>query len=319
MAHGLEFDSNGNAMMAYAGDRCWHGLGVKVSNDLTPRQMMEAAQLDWTVDMVPAYATVGGKVVDVGHSALVRSLDQKVLDVVPNDWQPTQNEEAFNFFNEFVAAGDMTMETAGSLKGGTIIWAMAKIKDSFTLFKGKDQVDSYLLFSNPHQYGQSINVRSTFVRVVCNNTLTAALSEKTEHQVRKSHRTKFNGDEVKLQLGLAHDQLMAYKEAAEYLSQKRYANEDINDYFRRVFPMITKDSEKKESELSKTARVAIEAMETQPGAELGQGTWWQLLNAATYVTDHVVGRSADSRLASAWFGQGARVKNVALKTALEMA
>lgn len=320
MAHNLEFDNSG-AMMTWAktGGVPWHGLGVPVSDDLTPQQMMEAARLDWTVDMIPAFAEVNGQRIDVGHSALVRSTDGKVLDVVTNDWNPTQNSEAFEFFNDFIAAGDMSMETAGSLKGGTIIWALAKIKDGFTLFGGKDQIDSYLLFVNPHQYGSSIVVKHTPTRVVCNNTLSISLNEKTQHQVRQSHRRKFDGTEAKMQLGIAHDQLMAYKEAAEYLSQKRFKDEDVVEYFRRVFPMVTKDEEKKAEKLSRPAQLAMSVMDEQPGAEMGEGTYWQMLNATTFAVDHLLGRSRDSGLTSAWLGQGSRIKNTALKVALEMA
>ena len=55
MSHELEM-IDGKAQMAYAGDVPWHGLGVKVSNDLTPQQMLEAAGLDWTVDPVELFA-----------------------------------------------------------------------------------------------------------------------------------------------------------------------------------------------------------------------------------------------------------------------
>lgn len=74
------------------------------------------------------------------------------------------------------------MHTAGSLKGGQQVWALAKIKESFDVF-GDDTVESYLLFSNPHQYGKSINVRFTPVRVVCNNTLTMSLESKADRAV----------------------------------------------------------------------------------------------------------------------------------------
>jgi len=138
MAHELEI-VNGNAQMAYAGDVPWHGLGVKVPADLTPDQMLEAAGLNWTVTKVPTFATYNDKNISVGKSALIRSNDERVLDVVSDDWNAVQNSEAFEFFNEFIAAGDMEMHTAGSLKNGQIVWALAKIKDSFEAFKG-DQV-----------------------------------------------------------------------------------------------------------------------------------------------------------------------------------
>ena len=182
MAHNIEL-VNGKAQMAYAGDVPWHGLGTKVPNDLTPAQMLDAAGLNWTVDKIPAYAKIDGKNVAIGQSALVRSFDNKILDVVSDDWNPVQNEEAFDFFNDFVAAGDMEMHTAGSLQDGKIVWGLAKVKESFELFKG-DQIDSYLLFSNFHKYGHSTDVRFTPIRVVCNNTLTLSLNSKVEQMAK---------------------------------------------------------------------------------------------------------------------------------------
>jgi phage/plasmid-like protein (TIGR03299 family) len=318
MAHELEMIGD-QASMAYAGDLPWHGLGVRVPSDLSPIQMLDAANLNWSVEKIPAYAEVAGKQVAVGKSALVRSSDNAILDVVSDDWNPMQNEAAFEFFNDFVGAGDMEMHTAGSLKGGKLVWGLAKVNDSFELFGGRDQVDSYLLFTNPHMYGQSIDVRMTPIRVVCNNTLSLSLNTMSKQMVKVSHRREFNADEVKETLGVAKEKLQSYKEMAEYLSKKRFNDENIVDYFKRVFPVIT---EKQESTkvLSKNAEIALEdILYTQPGAEFGEGTWWQAFNAVTYMTDHVMGRNADNRLQSAWFGQNKALKTKALDLALEMA
>jgi phage/plasmid-like protein (TIGR03299 family) len=317
MAHALEM-INGEAQMAYAGDVPWHGLGVKVSNDLTPQQMLKAAGLDWTVDPVDLFAEVGDKRLATGHRALVRSSDQRVLDVITDDWNPVQNQEAFEFFNDFVAAGDMSMETAGSLKDGKIVWALAAVKESFELFGGKDKVDAYLHFTNPHAYGQSIDVRFTPIRVVCNNTLTLSLNTKSKNMVKVSHRREFDGDMVKEALGVAKDKLAKYKEMAQYLSQKRYTDESVTDYFKRVFPVLTTKTES-EKVLSKSAVRALEVIDTQPGAEFGRGTWWQAFNCVTFMSDHEIGRSVDSRLTSAWYGANKNLKTKALETAVEMA
>lgn len=319
MAHELEILENGQASMAYAGDVPWHGLGVKVSNDLTPEQMLKAAGLDWTVDPVKLYAEVGNDRLPTGHSALVRSSDQRVIDVITNDWNPCQNHEAFEFFNDFVAAGEMEMHTAGSLKDGEIVWALAKVKDSFELFNGRDQVDAYLHFTNPHRYGQSIDVRFTPIRVVCNNTLTLSLNMKSKNMIKVSHRREFDPEMAKEALGVAKHKLAQYKEMAQFLSQKRFNDENIVDYFKRVFPVLTTKAES-EKELSKSAQYALDqGMDEQPGAEFGQGTWWQAFNTVTYMTDHVIGRTADSRLTSAWYGANKNLKTKALELAVEMA
>tara|TARA_R110000823_G_scaffold205137_4_gene336093 strand:+ start:309 stop:1325 length:1017 start_codon:yes stop_codon:yes gene_type:complete len=319
MSHELEM-VNDQASMAYAGDVPWHGLGVKVSNDLTPDQMLKAAGLDWSVEAIPAVATLAdGTPINTGHSALIRSSDNRVLDVITDDWNPMQNADAFEFFNDFVAAGDMEMHTAGSLKDGSIVWALAKVKDSFELFGGKDKVDAYLHFTNPHKYGASIDVRFTPIRVVCNNTLTLSLNTKSKNMVKVSHRRQFDGDLVKETLGVAKEKLATYKEMAQHLSQKRYTNESIVEYFARVFPVLTQ-KEVAKKDLSKSATYALEeALSEQPGADLGEGTWWQAFNTVTYMTDHIIGRSVDSRLTSAWYGANKNLKTKALQLAVEMA
>ena len=313
MAHMVE-------TMAYAGATPWHGLGVQVPSDLSPAQMLEKAGLNWTVRKVPAFADIDGQKTNVGWSALVRSSDSEMLSVVSNDWNPVQNHEAFEFFHEYCAAGDMEMHTAGSLRDGQIVWVLAKIKESFELFKG-DTVESYLLFTNPHKFGQSIDVRFTPIRVVCNNTLTLSLAQNADRMVKKSHRTEFDPAQVKEQLGIATDKLAKYKEMAAFLGSKRYTNESLKDYFNRIFPVLVYNKEKgpQRKELSKSATRALEVINTQPGAQYAEGSWWQAFNAVTYLTDHEIGRSADSRLTSAWFGPNKNLKVKALETAVEMA
>jgi len=321
MAHELEF-VNGVAQMAYVGATPWHGLGKEVPADLTPEQMLEAAGLNWEVKKYPTFAVLDDNdpdsVIETGQSALVRLSDKKMLDVVSDDWNPVQNAEAFEFFNEFVMAGDMEMHTAGSLKGGQIIWGLAKIKESFELFKG-DKIDSYLLFSNFHKYGFSTDVRFTPIRVVCNNTLTLSLSSAVERMVKISHRKQFDPANVKGMLGIATDKLKKYQEMAQFLGSKKAKTESVVEYFERIFPMTTTSKEKEEGKRSKNADIALGILHTQPGAEYAEGTWWQPFNAVTYMTDHIMGRSADTRLTSAWYGYNKGLKTKALELAVEMA
>ena len=95
MAHNVE-------TMAYAGEVPWHGLGEKVPSDLSPRQMMEKAGCDWEVEKVPTFAQHGMQQIPTGTSALIRSTDNTVLaPMVGDGWEPVQNSEAFDFFNEY--------------------------------------------------------------------------------------------------------------------------------------------------------------------------------------------------------------------------
>ena len=315
MAHEVEI-INGQAQLAYAGDKPWHGLGVEVRNDMTPFQMMEKAGLDWSVEKEEVFTASGTKV--PGKKALVRQSDGSILDMVGDDWNPVQNEEAFQFFSDFVMAGGMEMNVAGSLKEGRNVFALAKVKESFSIL-GEDQVDSYLLFSNPHQYGKAIDIRFTPIRVVCNNTLTFSLNSASKNFVKIGHRSTFDADIVKQQMGLASEKFAKYKEMAEFLSTKRFKVEDLLQYYNEVFPHREQREIASAEDLSRPARQAFEVLETQPGAEFGEGTWWQAFNSVTFMTDHIQGRSAETRLQSQWFGGNQARKIRAAEKAVEFA
>jgi len=307
--------------MAYAGRVPWHGLGKKVHPDLTPFQMMEAANLNWEVIKVPItydveYAdpttAVASKVIDK-KLALVRKSDGQFLDIVGPHWNPLQNEKAFEFFHDFVMQGDMEMHTAGSLHDGQYVWALAKIKESFEVVPG-DQIDSYLLFVNPHKRGKAIQVKSTPTRVVCWNTMSYALKSESAKSIKVNHNQYWDADSIKEMLGLAHKSLTEYKDISQFIAGKRWTAETLVDYFNQVFPNTGTSKED-----SKNSILAQNVVHAQPGAELGEGSWWQAFNTVTYLTDHELGRSADTRLSSAWMGVNLTRKNKALKLAREFA
>ena len=222
----------------------------------------------------------------------------------------------------------MEMHTAGSLQDVKRVWALAKVKDDFTI-NGGDQVDSYLLLTNPHMYGRAVDIRFTPIRVVCNNTLTLSLANKGDYQIALNHKKAFDPQEAKELLGVARGKMETYKDMAQFLSSKRYSPETLRTYFSTVFanqnpkvkgigfdPANTEDFLKYGS---KNAKLAMDVVGTQPGAQYAEGSFWQAFNAVTYLTDHQLGRENDSRLNSAWYGVNKVKKTKALETALDFA
>ena len=122
--------------MAYAGEVPWHGLGTKVSNDISIDDMLKESGLDWKVVPVPVFGEYNGQKITSDHQMLVRDSDSKVLTMITDKWNPVQNSEAFEFFRQFVEEGSMEMHTAGSLRDGQWVWCLAKVKESFELFGG---------------------------------------------------------------------------------------------------------------------------------------------------------------------------------------
>ena len=260
MAHELEI-VNGQAQMAYVGNLPWHGLGTKVEADLTPDQFQKVAGLDWDVEKQPLMTPNGVKVPN--KEALVSTSDNTVLDVVGTGWNPVQNSEAFEFFHEYVMAGDMEMHTAGSLKDGQMVWALAKCKESFELFNG-DVTENYFLFSNPHQFGKAINIRMTPIRVVCNNTLTLSLSKNADKMVTVNHRKDLTLLKLKNTWVL---QMRRCKNTSQwaFLGSKKATGDNVIQYFNEVFGSPAK--EKVDGVLpftTRNAKLAYENLDVQP-------------------------------------------------------
>ena len=115
-------------------------------------------------------------------------------------------------------------------------------------------------------------------------------------------------------LGLAHAASAKYRETAQFLASKTYAQPSLEDFIDQIFPNTGSSDER-----SKNANRTLDVIHEQPGAHFAEGTWWQAFNAVTYMTDHEMGRNADSRLTSAWFGQNRTRKAKALDMALEYA
>lgn len=340
MAHLIE-------TMAYAGETPWHGLGKQVHGNMSPEEMLVEAGIDWTVSKRPAYIASNGTVTnlyrpeDSGAMQLVednffvvRDTDNKVLSHCGTGYNPFQNRDVMSFFKKFTEAGDMFMETAGSLKEGQEIWGLAKLKDGFQL-AGGDEVKGYLLLNNSHRVGKAMTVMFTPIRVVCNNTLTLALNDSGANKFRILHLQMFDQEimvAAEEALGLSSTRMAQFREQSEFLASKKAKTLDVDNFIAELFQKDTLLERGKAAdqnklpplrdEFKRTALAVSEAYEVSPGSTMAsaKGTWWGALNAVTYVVDHPRRASSEgSSLYSAWFGNGANVKRRAMEKALEYA
>lgn len=310
MAHLLE-------TMAYANEVPWHGLGARVDGNLSVADMMTAAQLNWDVTKEPMFKANGDKI--DGFFALSRSSDNSVLDVVGKAYTPIQNHEAFEFFTEFVEAGSATMETAGSLKSGRMVWGLANLNASFKM-AGNDEVKGYLLVGCPHEQGKSVIMKFTTVRVVCNNTLTLALATRGKNEVRIAHRRgldKGTLERAKSTMGIAREQLDQFETTAKILKKKSMCREDAIAAFATIYQenlpireLLTDFEERANPTMLRLMDINSKA----PGAD--PLTAWGVLNAVTYYADHVASLTPDKRLTNAWMGKTARQKEDMLELLL---
>lgn len=320
--------------MAYVGEVPWHGLGTEVPDGIDVDGILKAAGLDWTVEKRPSawQDTDGLWIEDPRNFKLVRMTDKKALSNVGPDYVPIQNREAFSFFKAFTEAGAMSMHTAGSLRGGRTVWALAKMNKGFTIRKGgsEDRVEGHLLVSCPHELGQALKVKFTPVRVVCQNTLSMALKS-GKGMFRMAHIREFDEEMQKqaaLALDISTELLDAYFEKANHLANRQARPNDVKKFIAQLFDekaLVGPDGELLDvvslDEANRMAKRVLEAIDTQPGHDLetSKGTWWGVFNAVTFVIDHKTGHNRDAALHNAWFSGRASDKNQALTLALEFA
>jgi phage/plasmid-like protein (TIGR03299 family) len=310
MAHELTI-TNGKAEMAFVGETPWHGLGQQLKEDSTIEDWQFQAGMDWTINTAPVQYFAGDSqnVFSFnGQNVLYRSDNKMPLSVVSNRYKPVQPKEVLEFFRDLVAENGFKIHTAGTLRGGKRMWALAETGKFGEVCKG-DGIGGFLLLSTSCDRTLATTARFTTVRVVCNNTLTAAVNYDVAHKVSFSHIQKFNHEVVKEKLCSAVESFGSFMEMAKVL-QKQKMNIPLAKQF--VAKLVAPMSQVKEGDIENNrAYKKIMALFDQEakGIELVGNTKWGMLNAVTeYVDHHNPSRNQDARLDSAWFGTGDRMK-----------
>jgi len=312
--------------MAYAGAEPWHGLG----NRLPAKQPLEVWQkeagMDWQIEETPVrfLAESAGALGSI-HSfpeqkVLYRSDTKEALSVVSQRYLVVQPREILEFYRDLTDVSGYTLETAGVLKGGRKFWALAKTGQS-TALKGNDLIHGYLLLATSCDGSLATTATPTTVRVVCNNTLAIALNGAPQ-AIKVPHNTRFDPQAVKQQLGIAVSQWDGFIYRMRTLAERKVKTHEVMNYFLRVMCDVQPGIEQT-GLANERALKRVQALYDGQGrgAELdaAKGTAWGLLNAVTEYVDHERrARSTEYRMDSAWFGQGALLKQRALNSALQL-
>ena len=320
MAHLIE-------QMAYVGDTPWHGLGQQLSRHQPLKVWRQQAGMDWHIEESPVRFITDG----AGHLGSIHSFpEQKVLyrsdtraplSVVSQRYKVVQPEEVLEFYRDLTEYAGYELETAGVLKGGRKFWALARSGLGGAL-KGQDQVNDYLLLATSCDGSLATVATPTSVRVVCNNTLTIAV-DGTSQGVKVPHSTEFRPQLVKQQLGISVSQWDDFMYRLKTLAERKVSQEEARTYFQSV--ICNAEAPLDDPSKLPNVRALNRGQKLYQGEGRGsqlctaQGTAWGLLNAVTEYVDHEKrARSNDYRMDSAWFGQGAGLKDKALESALAL-
>lgn len=328
MSHQIDM-SNNRANMAYVGDTPWHGLGQQIDADSDIDQWKIAAGLDWFIQKRPLSYGVqnpdGTRSLAVypDRFAHVRSDTQQPIGMGSDKFQLMQPGDTLEFFRSLVDGSHFTIETAGSLKGGAKIWALARCDMDLRL-GDRDLLKPYLLLASANDGTMSTVADFTTVRVVCRNTLSMAVGDNGgKAAIKVPHSTRFDADTVKAELGLIDDRLSTFAENADTLTQLQISDAEAVEFFCKLYAKTDDNGEvKNEKTLKAVTAKLMHLYRRGPGAELdsARGTAWGAVNAVTnYVDFSTRARSDENRFNSGQFGIGANLKALAFDNALKLA
>ncbi|URW82160.1 DUF932 domain-containing protein [Alcaligenes sp. DN25] len=317
MAHHVE-------QMAYVGLEPWHGLGNKLSANQPIEVWQKQAGMDWHIKSSPVQFL---DTVDDTQSRLItfpqsrvlyRSDTQAPLSVVSQRYQVVQPRDILEFYRDLTEVSGFQLETAGVLKGGKKVWALARTGHSATI-QGNDVTNAYVLLATACDGTLSTTAQFTAVRVVCNNTLAVSIDD-SKGAVKVPHSTAFDAEAVKRQLGISVSSWDTFMYRMKVLSERKVKDSEAEGFVRLLFTDARQDTTSKPNEWAMSKVLALYNGSGR-GAELGSahGTALGLLNSVTEFVDHEQrARNTDYRLDSAWFGLGAALKQKALDRSLAM-
>lgn len=330
---------NGRNAIAFVGTTPWHGLGQRLQPGADIDTWQREAGLVWTAEK----ATVQYQVADSDYRmptrhVLYRSDTRHPLSVVSSRYKAVQPREVLEFFGKIAKAGGFELETAGALGDGQRVWALAKVGDGGNVI-GQDRVLPYLLLATSYDGSMATTARFTAIRVVCHNTITAALrvpvadkaGSVTDGKVNVvscitvPHSTTFDANEVRDRLGIVTTAFAQFMDDAASLAEKGVTDKQVNDIIYQVVAprynapkglVVTKEL----IEQSRGYRAILNLFkeDSVDNKLSGGANAWTLLNAFTRNVDHDRGRTRDSGLKSAWFGEGDKIKTEAKELLLAL-
>lgn len=319
--------------MFFVGQTPWHGLGTRVDHTISISEAIEAAGLNWKVKTQPVFTKIDAGIVGLNGQpvmseikapaqAVIRETDNTVLGVVGERYTPLQNDHAFDFFQPFIDAGEVSLETAGSLSDGKKIWVLARIKDGDVSIKGDDAIRSFLMLSNSHDGTTAVRVGFTPVRIVCANTLAMAVADKGSALMRVKHTASIrsNLDLIRNTVNVARRQFEASAEQYRRLANTDINQRDVLTFVQKFFDIEGKQMDEISTRTQNQINTVLQLSEFGRGSDLTKGmTLWKLYNGVTEFLTHEVSDNADKRYNSLWFGGNADKNKKALEILLAMA
>jgi phage/plasmid-like protein (TIGR03299 family) len=325
MAHNLEI-KDGKASFVAKGEKAWHGLGTYVNDAMTSQQVVELANLDYEVAKTPIYINPPVRegediaMVEIQDIFATYRLDTKApLGLVSERYEIVQNKDAFLFFDPIIDRGEAIYETAGVLGNGERVFITAKLPEDIMV--AGEKVEQYLLITNGHDGKNAVRVGFTPIRVVCNNTLTAALSSlKNSYTIFHFNNPQERLKEAHKVMGLASSYMNDISTIFEDMANTQVKDEQLLAYIEEIF--VNREYVEKKDKISTRSKNLVDKVynfakyhptQITPSTK---GTLYGAYNAVSGYFGHIKDyKSLDQRMTSLSFGYASSKTNQAFNLA----
>lgn len=240
---------------SYAGPKTWWADTATVDDAvflaegerLTGEDMMRAAGLDWQVRTEPEFfyrrvgQTADGYITEAAEvpnrRAIVRDSDEKVLGSATKVYHPIQNSVLFEVGDTVLDLTEAHWETAGSLYGGKLVWALARIDKDLYIKGDESPIRDFIHLFQGHDGVHPLVVGESMVRVVCGNTQRMSMDGMTG-QFRILHTA--NADrriaEVKAALDIRSKYIETFVAKMNDLTERPMTIEDVKRFTVELLP-----------------------------------------------------------------------------------
>lgn len=218
-----------------------------VEDCTSAREVMEKAHLDWSVKKCELIAKMPLDIMaDLGDEGFIRNEHHykeihglyatyrtdcnQPLGIVKDKYEPVQNIDAFNFFDDAIGKDKAIWQTAGFFGNGERIFVSAKLPKN--IFVNGDPVDNYLVFTTSHDGSSGVKILFTPIRIVCQNTLNAAIRRCTSSvSFRHTSNVHKNLDIAKEILGICENKIKDLSDEYNHLAKIKMTDEQAQQAF----------------------------------------------------------------------------------------
>lgn len=276
--------------LAWTGETPWHSKGRQLPKHATVEDMIRFGELDWQVIPRPLFQAsehgIGASI--PGYKALTRSDRPDVtLSVVSEGYGIVQNADALSLAAAAVGEGNACAEVCGALDEGRRVFVVLNV-DKGTMGIAGEAIEQYVVCYAGHDGSTSVGFKFTPVRVVCQNTLSAALGKETPHQITIRH-TRNAAERVKLaaeMIGQARAYFGAFNHRALALVKQRLAIGAAEQIASKLFPTYKATDGRVLVPANQTKVVALFQGQANTTDYRIAGTKWGFYNAVTALIDH---------------------------------